>query len=109
MVIFVLGPTTSLQLTLGSTLLLLSSYLKSNPSKHYGILKKIMKPYVIPSKFHHLLQLSGLPYQRLFCSVIFGALQSSESAKVEFLEKDRGEIGNTAGEFQNQQWYLYFL
>lgn len=41
--------------------------------------------------------------------MIYGALQSSESTKVEFLEKDRGEIGNTAGEFQNQQWYLYFL
>ncbi|KAJ6874140.1 hypothetical protein NC651_032850 [Populus alba x Populus x berolinensis] len=43
-----------------------------------------MKPYVIPLKFHHLLQLSDFPDQRFFCNVISGALQSSESVKLRF-------------------------
>jgi asparaginyl-tRNA synthetase len=96
MAISALGPATSLRLTPGSTLRLLSFYSKSNPSNLSGILKTITKPHAIPPKFHHLLQLSGLPCRRFFCSVISGALQSSESAKVE----KKGEIGNRVGEFR---------
>jgi asparaginyl-tRNA synthetase len=39
-----------------------------------------------------------LPCRRFFCSVISGALQSSESAKVE----KKGEIGNRVGEFRRK-------
>ncbi|KAJ6866072.1 asparagine--tRNA ligase [Populus alba x Populus x berolinensis] len=98
MAISALGPATSLRLTPGSTLRLLSFYTKSNPSNLSCILKTIMKPQAIPPKFHHLLQLSGLPCRRFFCSVISGALQSSESAKVE----KKGEIGNRVGEFRRK-------
>ncbi|KAF9663215.1 hypothetical protein SADUNF_Sadunf17G0015100 [Salix dunnii] len=102
MAISVLGPATSLRLTPGSTLRLLSFYPKSNPSNLPGILKIITKPHAIPPKFHHLLQLSGLPCRRFFCSVISGALQSSESSKVEFLDKEKGEIWNKVGEFRRK-------
>ncbi|KAH8484295.1 hypothetical protein H0E87_028665 [Populus deltoides] len=98
MAISALGPATSLRLTPGSTLRLLSFYPKSNPSNLPGILKTITKPHAIPPKFHHLLQLSGLPCRRFFRSVISGALQSSESAKVE----KKGEIGNRVGEFRRK-------
>ena len=62
-----------------------------------GILKTITKPYAIPPKFHHLLQLLGLPCRRFLCSVISWAPWHSESAKVEFLEKELENSGVSNG------------
>ncbi|KAF9679162.1 hypothetical protein SADUNF_Sadunf07G0111400 [Salix dunnii] len=97
-----LGPATSLRLNSGSTFRLLSFYPKSNRNYLPEILKTITKPHATPPKFHHFFQLSGLPRRRFFCSVISGALQSNESAKVGFLEKEKSEVGNRVGEFRKK-------